>query len=130
MNPLEEASYNSVQLIDERLKKLQEEVAQIEQEYGQLSELEPLPPPKPISYSDLPPLDPEPPKKPQVKPQITEQYTRTLQYAPEIMQLYQTQKQEPEFVQDLSSLKLAPKPSKHTSLLFSYLDKQVLDFCS
>ena len=102
MNTLNNVTLNSVNLIEERLQLLQKELADIEKEYG------PLRIEKPVEskllaqrYQELPSIQPEPAKIIVVKPQIKEEYLRTLQYVPDIMTEYNTDLQEPQYVDEI-----------------------------
>ena len=122
MNALEKVTLNSVNLIDERLELLQKELAEIEKEYGPLKTEAPQVRMKTVQrYQELPSINPEPAKVVSVKPQIKEEYLRTLQYVPDIMTEYHTIIQEPQFLEEVKELAIPPRPLLDNSLLYSYL---------
>ena len=111
MNALEKVTLNSVNLIDERLELLQKELAEIEKEYGPLKTEAPQVRMKTVQrYQELPSINPEPAKVVSVKPQIKEEYLRTLQYVPDIMTEYHTIIQEPQFLEEVKELAIPPRP--------------------
>lgn len=125
MNPLEIPAPNSILLMDERLKKLKDEVAMIEREIEPMTKVLPLQKLQTETrYQELPPVEAEPPKKIHIKPQIKPEYKRTLQYVPNIMTGYDINIQETQFLSEVQSLPLPPKISRDSSLLYSYLETQ------
>lgn len=131
MNPLSDVALNSIKAIDDRLRLLQSEVKQMEEQYGLGPEIQIRPPPKPLvntdqpRYSNLPSVDNITVKKPNIKPQITAEYSRSLKYVPDILSLYDVSKQEPSFLDEVESLPLPPKLNHDTCLLSSYLDNLI-----
>lgn len=131
MNSLENVTLNSVNLIDERLRLLQEELFMIEKQYGfTISE-------KPIEkkeetqtrYQDLPKIDPEPQKTISIKPQIKEEYLKTLQYAPDIMTEYRGDIQEPQYLAEVHELIIPPRVMVENSILYTYLKDKTRSIC-
>ena len=125
MNTLNNVTLNSVNLIEERLQLLQKELADIEKEYG------PLRIEKPVEskllaqrYQELPSIQPEPAKIIVVKPQIKEEYLRTLQYVPDIMTEYNTDLQEPQYVDEISEINVPPRPIFDNFLVYSFLERK------
>lgn len=127
MDTLEKVTLNSVNLIDQRLRLLQEELKEIETQYGPLSAKKP--PEKKVQsqrYNDLPKIEPETVKKVEIKPQITEDYLKTLQYVPDIMTEYCSESQEPQFLNDAMELITPPRNTVDNSLLIEYLSQKYI----
>jgi hypothetical protein len=132
MNPLEQAEVNSMRLIEERLAKLDEELAMMEQGFPQ-REGENAATSKPSStldvasgtrYIGLPAIDLPPPKKSTLKPQITPEYTQSLQHAPSLLSLYSPARHEPCFLSDLQDLRLPPRILSVRGLLCERLEER------
>ena len=129
MNALEKVSLNSVNLIDERLKLLQQELNDIEKEYGPLKCEKPEKKPQSFQrYQDLPSTEPEPVTTVAVKPQIKDDYLRTLQYVPDIMSEYSSLVQEPQFINDANELVVPPRSFIDNSLLYSFLEAKTKEY--
>ena len=126
MNALDKVTLNSVNMIDDRLRLLQEELKEIEKQFGPLKTEKPVEKPTVAGqrYQELPKIDPEPSKPLTLKPQIKEEYLRTLQYVPDIMAEYRTISQEPQFTNEIFSLPIPPRITTDNSLLSGYLDKR------
>ena len=73
-------------------------------------------------YQELPKIEPEPTKIIAVKPQIKEEYLRTLQYVPDIMSEYLTFIQEPQYLVEINDLIIPPRPVFESSVLYSFLE--------
>lgn len=125
MNALDKVTLNSVNLIDERLKLLQKELEEIEKEYGPLKTEKPVVSVKSANrYQELPSLIPEPVKVLTVKPQIKEEYLRTLQFVPDIMSEYHSVVQEPQYLNEAKDLVTPPRPILDNFLMYAYLEKK------
>lgn len=137
MNPLSEVALNSVALIDARLAELQREVSEMEMDYGGdiTEEIQPIEIPQPIAqpvemaetksetrYQALPAMTQQT-KMVRTKPKIDPKYTQTLQYVPDMMNLYDVKEREPEFTQDL--VEITPKPKHDPTMLYTHLTNQV-----
>ena len=122
MSSLQNITLNSVNAIEERLNALRQEVTGIEQVFGNMSELEPLPQKAPQRYQALPAIALGPAPLLKVKPQITEDYTKTLQYIPDIMSKYIPYKQEPQFFEDFQIL--PPRLVFNENTLSDYIIEQ------
>lgn len=127
MDTLEKVTLNSVNLIDQRLRLLQEELKEIETQYGPLSvQKSPEKKVQSLRYNDLPRIEPDPVKQVTIKPQITEDYLKTLQYVPDIMSEYCAAVQEPQFLNDSFDLVTPPRNTVDNSLLYEYLSKNYI----
>ena len=124
MSSLQNVTLNSINAIEERLRALQEEVKDIEEVYGDVQNLEPEPLPMkpPKRYQELPEVDLAPAPRPQVKPQITAEYTRTLQFVPDVMSHYKLDTQEPQFIEDIQIL--PPRINTDQDTLTCYISQQ------
>jgi hypothetical protein len=131
MNPLAQPDLNSLKLLDERMARLRQEMTELETSYGTLPAIRPMPSkelPTDKRYSSLPKVAEAAPKK-TIKPQITQEYTESLQYAPDIMSLYDVEAIEPEFA-DSSSLRLPPKVMQSGAFLSEALLSRAKKLCS
>jgi len=130
MNPLAQPDLNSIKLLDERMMRLRQEMAELESTYGTLPAIKPLPTKESSEtrYSSLPKVDLPAPKK-VIKPQITANYTESLQYAPDIMSLYDPETHEPEFA-DSTVLRLPPKVVGSNVFLKEGLSRRVKELCN
>lgn len=130
MNPLQQAEVNSMRLIEERLAKLDEELALMETRFQADGENEATSKPALVTdttalkqrYTELPSLTPPAPKKTSLRPQITPEYTQTLQYAPSLQSLYSPAHHEPCYLTDIHPL--PPRLSTNPRLVSDLLDAQ------
>lgn len=132
MNPLQQAEVNSVRLIEERLAKLDEELAMMETRFQKEGENEVTskPPSSTVDvysgtrYIGLPTIDLPAPKKTTLKPQISPEYTQSLQHAPSLLSLYSPARHEPCFLSDLQELRLPPRLLPLRGLLCARLEER------
>jgi hypothetical protein len=126
MNKLDTVTLNSVNLIDQRLELLQRELAEIEKEFVPLRTEKP--PGLKIQdqrYQELPSIEPEPAKVLTIKPQIKEEYLRSLQYVPDIISEYSDHIQEPQYIKESTELITPPRLVSDNSILYSYLQEKI-----
>lgn len=130
MNPLAQPNLNSLKQLDDRMQRLRQEMAEMESSYGTLPVIKPKPAAEQSDkrYSSLPKVDEVAPKK-AIKPQIRPEYTESLQFAPDIMSLYDQEIIEPEFA-DASTLRLPPKVLRSSGFLEEGLISRVRRLCN
>ena len=130
MNPLQQASYHSARLITERLAKLDQELETLAGRWGDTEAaggeaVRKTAEVQGTRYTDLPKIELPPQKKTTLKPQITAEYTQTLQHAPELMSLYEVGRHEAQYLSEAKEMRLPPRVPAIGRLLSEYLDDEV-----